>query len=50
MMMSDKSESGSLDATPLVVQIPIEKLVDGIVVEVDTKSIPITARKAIDPS
>ena len=49
-MNTDNTASGSLAATPSVVQIPIEKIVDGIVVEVDTKSIPITPRKAIDPS
>lgn len=49
-MNTDHTVSGSLDATPSVVQIPIEKIIDGVVVEVDTKSIPITPRKVIDPS
>lgn len=35
---------------PTSVEIPIEKIVNGEVVEVSTKSIPIISRKPVDPS
>jgi hypothetical protein len=40
-MMTENTESGTPVATPITIEIPIEAIVQGKVVTVSTKSIPI---------
>lgn len=47
--MSKPFETPEVEA-PTSVEIPIEKIVNGEVVAVSTKSIPVISRKPVDPS
>lgn len=49
-MMTEESAFETIASTPTVIEIPIEKIINGEVVEVSTKSIPIIPRKVIDPA